>query len=765
MNEYFKNIYKVNKYNHIFLSGGGKNHNSSENIQQTELHTTSKDTITLDSIFLMNENELKKVDMKLLVSILRSSGYPYKNLTLKDADAHDMFQNLQGYLPELVNEPYRVKNITFMKNFVFQGKPTILFQRPEDYMKYNTLSDYFQEECRLKCKRYDQSLSPYDYWFENTEKTIEYTINKYKKINFYTLRESLYELILECTTFRPTVMVSIIKLFGGRNILDFSSGWGDRLLGAMACDNIIDFYCGVDPNSCLHPNYKKMIEFFDKDPNKYVMIKSEFQSAIVPVKEYNLIFTSPPYFIIEKYTDEPTQSTYGSDEESDTESDSGNKNLDAWLHNFLFFSLKKCWDLLTDMGHMIININDMRDSFKFVEKMLNYINKLQNSEYLGVISYGMKKDNKYVSPQPIWIWRKNAPIKNEQVSLDSETDIIKNTNNSDSEDESLVSENVSSDIDSNSDDNISTDSDNEGPKKRHRMSRQNIDEHLDNSLNNSLDNQLDNLSYDDIERLLNPVIKIVPETLKLNDANATLYIFRDDYLIGGTKQRIMQQLIESMPDCNELVYAGPVYGYAQIALSYGGKLMKKPITVFVETMDPLHPLTQEAKKYGAKIIQVGYRAALNYVQKKAEQYVSSKNKKNNNNNVCLLPFGLHTAEIIRMMADQIKKKLPTYPLDLTNPKNYPERMWLVAGSATLLNALYIVFPNTFFNVVQVGRTIWEDLIEARRTKIYVSDEKFYEKAKILPPYPSVSTYDAKLWKFVLQDAKDGDYVWNVGKDL
>src|SRR5439155_585810 len=125
---------------------------------------------------------------------------------------------------------------------------------------------------------------------------------------------------------------------------------------------------------------------------------------------------------------------------------------------------------------------------------------------------------------------------------------------------------------------------------------------------------------------------------------------------------------------------------------------------------------------------------------------------------------LHNQEIIRMMAEQIAKRLPTYPHDLNDPKNHPKRMWVVAGSATLLNALYIVFPNTFFNAVQVGRTIWEDLIEPNRTKIYVSDEKFYNKASLLPPYPSVATYDAKLWKFVLQDGEDGDYVWNVGKD-
>ena len=50
-------------------------------------------------------------------------------------------------------------------------------------------------------------------------------------------------------------------------------------------------------------------------------------------------------------------------------------------------------------------------------------------------------------------------------------------------------------------------------------------------------------------------------------------------------------------------------------------------------------------------------------------------------------------------------------------------------------------------------------------KLYIAPEKFWEQALEQPPYPSVSTYDAKLWQFVLQDAEPNDYIWNVGKDI
>ncbi len=687
MNDYFKNIYKMNKYKHNYIIN--------ENYKANNL-IGGNDKLDINKISKMNEGDIRNLDHDLLIDAIRSNGYPYKKYTMNDEQVHQMFRNLSDYIPEIIQKRYEIKNITFKTNLTYLGQPMLLIQRSEDYLKYNLLSEYFQEDCRIRCKRYDQTLSPYEYWINNIDSTIEYTLNKYKKLNNYTLRESLYELILECTTFRPTVMVSIIKLFSGHHILDFSSGWGDRLIGAMACDNLIDFYCGVDPNSCLHPNYNKMINFFGKNHDKYMMIKSEFQTANVPIKDYDLVFTSPPYFVLEKYSDEETQSIHD------------NTDVDDWLNNFLFFSLKKCWNLLIDQGHMIININDIRDSYKFVEKMSNFINVLPGSEYLGVISYGMKKNNNVVSPQPIWIWKKNNPMHKNSQAQNSE--YLEDTHNI----------------------------------KKMKRSQVNSDVML---------------TRDDIDRLLNPVIKVIPEIIKINDQEITLYIVRDDYLIGGTKQRVMQRIMENN-SCEEFVYAGPVYGYAQIALSYAGHLMNKKVTLFLETKKPLYPLTLRAKKYGANIIQVGKHATLRQVQDQSQNYVNKKD-----NTVCLIPFGFHNPSYIKMMAEQIKNRLPTFPIDLNDPMNHPKNMWLVAGSATLLNALYIVFPKTFFNVVQVGKTIWEDMTEPLRTKIYISDEKFYNKAVILPPYPSVSTYDAKLWKYVLQDAKNGDYVWNVGKDL
>ena len=262
----------------------------------------------------------------------------------------------------------------------------------------------------------------------------------------------------------------------------------------------------------------------------------------------------------------------------------------------------------------------------------------------------------------------------------------------------------------------------------------------------------------DITKELNP--DLVIEQMVLND-NRIINVVRDDYLVGGTKQRLLYGIL-SDSDCHEFVYAGPIYGFAQIALSYVAKKLNKKATLVIEKRRPIWNITEYAKKFEPNIIEVGFKANLKSIQKRALDYVEQVKKEKGDNYICNVPFGLNSYVFQKYLGDQIRIATPKYLLD-----NPPKTMWLVAGSSALLNALYLVFPTTFFRVVQVGKTIWPDQLEEHRTKLYISKYKFQESVptNLRPPYPSVRTYDAKLWEFFLQDGKSGDYIWNVGKDM
>ena len=202
-----------------------------------------------------------------------------------------------------------------------------------------------------------------------------------------------------------------------------------------------------------------------------------------------------------------------------------------------------------------------------------------------------------------------------------------------------------------------------------------------------------------------------------------------------------------------LVYAGPKTGYAQIAISKAAWQTGNKAVLFLQSFDSRETsMTARAKKYGAEI---RYRKDnLKNISNEAQDYVSKNGGR-------IVEFGLDQEEICHLIRDNFAAEvaITDFPVPV-------KRLWLVAGSCVLLKQLYQVFPNTQFLVVQVGMPIWADIIagEEHRTTVYKSLLTFPTPTTILPPYPSISTYDAKLWQFVLEHGQDGDYILNVGKE-
>jgi hypothetical protein len=102
--------------------------------------------------------------------------------------------------------------------------------------------------------------------------------------------------------FRPTVAKWLYSKLQPRfGILDFSSGWGGRALAAMSMG--IPYY-GFDANKKLESSYKAMIKTMEPAAD----IQMRFQpseTADFSQLKYDLVFTSPPYFMLEEYEGMP----------------------------------------------------------------------------------------------------------------------------------------------------------------------------------------------------------------------------------------------------------------------------------------------------------------------------------------------------------------------------------------------------------------------------------------------------------------------------
>jgi hypothetical protein len=48
-------------------------------------------------------------------------------------------------------------------------------------------------------------------------------------------------------------------------------------------------------------------------------------------------------------------------------------------------------------------------------------------------------------------------------------------------------------------------------------------------------------------------------------------------------------------------------------------------------------------------------------------------------------------------------------------------------------------------------------------RVFAANEKFAQRAKHPPPFPSAITYDAKVWRFMKRHASPGALFWNVSK--
>jgi hypothetical protein len=218
-------------------------------------------------------------------------------------------------------------------------------------------------------------------------------------------------------------------------------------------------------------------------------------------------------------------------------------------------------------------------------------------------------------------------------------------------------------------------------------------------------------------------------------------VVRDDYIKGGSKRRFADQLIKPY---REVVYASPVYGGAQIALACAGTELGVKVTIFCAKRGTPHSRTLEAKKSGATIVQVPYGYLSNVISK-AKAYCQATG-------AYLLPFGLETPLAFEAIAGTAKSIYNQYP-DISE-------VWCVGGSGVLSRSLQIGFGDRVkLNVVQVGKEL--DRSKLGNAKIYTHPFTFDKDAKIKPPFPSCSNYDAKAWEFIKKYSREKALFWNV----
>lgn len=362
--------------------------NIKNRISAGEINISAKELKNLVSKFSFGKilNELHSL------IIAKKIDFPYHCYFMRNPFI--IFEELKSFKPKCCNKE-KINIHDPFPNSHFSITDLKFYIDPEGGYSMNILSDYFTEKNRMKAKRADSKLSPIELWNDKNylKHILVIILKNNKSLNTFNLRETIYLTAKECSQFKLTTAITAYQVLKGTKILDISAGWGDRLLSAISQNAE---YIGFDPNIELKPGHSKMIEMFG-DKNKQRVIYAPFEKSEMPKYKPDLIFTSPPYFDYEIYTDKGEQSI------------KNYNSFESWMKNFLFVAFKKAWSILVPGGNMGIHLNDTYN-YRFVEPMVLYCTGyLKDCVFLdSIVITGNQRD------VPIWVFKKKINSEREK---------------------------------------------------------------------------------------------------------------------------------------------------------------------------------------------------------------------------------------------------------------------------------------------------------------------------------------------------------------
>lgn len=267
----------------------------------------------------------QEVVLDQYVRFYQERGFPYPRYNLRDIKAD--IKSLQD-------------SECFLHENVVQGNT----------FGVKTCNHYFPH--RFDGKRYDSD--PMSIW-GNPEKLREFFRNRFRyadnRISDAVIRTGL-QLKGVPANFNPSIAQYIYREFlpESGTVLDFSAGYGGRLLGFLTSGSNGRYY-GYEPSvksyNALVKMSNELVPIQGESLNTVKLFNSPFEDACIDYRS-DLVFSSPPYYGLEIYSDEDNQSIVRYPEYND------------WLNKFWRVLVDKCSTSLYPGGYFIYTIGNYR---------------------------------------------------------------------------------------------------------------------------------------------------------------------------------------------------------------------------------------------------------------------------------------------------------------------------------------------------------------------------------------------------------------------
>ena len=247
----------------------------------------------------------------------------------------------------------QIKNITFdmveseMNNLIQLGK-SVCNLSPRSRIG-NNIVDYFTFVHRLETKgKYNINFYEFIVNIEEFKKKkfIQTMLTYYDEIknknntkNKYVVLKETYNICISAINIiRPLNYMEIYTKYNAKKVLDFCAGWGGAAVAASALN--LDKYIGIEINTNLTNPYIKLIEYLNhKSKTEIEMYFDDALNINYDNIEYDTVFTSPPYYFIQKYKNNIEYKC--------------KKDMDELFYKPVF---KKTYDGLQKGGTYIINV-------------------------------------------------------------------------------------------------------------------------------------------------------------------------------------------------------------------------------------------------------------------------------------------------------------------------------------------------------------------------------------------------------------------------
>ena len=245
-------------------------------------------------------------------------------------------------------------------------------QRLETKGKYNaSFFDFLENIEEFKKKKYIQTMLKY---YEDVK-------NKNKTKHEYKVLKEVYNICISAINImRPLNCMEIYTRFNAKRVLNFCAGWGGSAVAASALK--LDAYYGIEINTDLKEPYDNMISYLKSKNNNtefgiYFGDASDFDYSTI---EYDTIFSSPPYYFIEKYANNVIYKS--------------KKDMDEKFYKPVF---SKSFLYLKPGGHFIINVcKEVYD---------NVLKNLLGDAHLIFPLKKSKRQNNHT--EMVYVWSKN----------------------------------------------------------------------------------------------------------------------------------------------------------------------------------------------------------------------------------------------------------------------------------------------------------------------------------------------------------------------